>query len=224
MKLDLDKFTDLADEVEEGEARGGKYSAIYAELDKAYETIAELIIGKKITHKRVIELLKQSGMTELKEHNFSGWWTRKQTKAKREKTEQQYAEAKAKKEQQKPVASVSDIRERSSAARASVKGLKAIDPQKVARVDDDIQIPWTNFVTRMKQNHQIGSDVISAVLQESGVLEHKDRRYTLLVSVPNLFPNLHIKRTLVFQNVVVWGKTLEQFVLSYVGDADRMAN
>lgn len=219
MQLDLDKFTELAEEVEEHDS--GTRSEIYQQLDKAYETIAELIIGKKVKHKKVIQLLQQSGMEELKEHNFSGWWQSKRIKAKREETQRQYEEAAARKEAKQP-ASVENIQAASQARRASLSSVPRVDATRVVKKDKDVLVPWSVFVRRMKQNHMVGSDVISAVLVQTGVLDKVDKTYRLVQRCPALFNNVNPSKTLNFTDIEVWGNTLEEFVLAQVRSEDKV--
>lgn len=221
MQLDLDKFTELADEVEEHES--GTRSEIYQQLDKAYETIAELIIGKKVKHKKVIQLLQQSGMGELKEHNFSGWWQSKRIKAKREETQKQYAEAAARKEG-KSLASVDNIQAASQARRASVKKVPEINVTLLKKKDLDVLIPWSVFVRRMKQNHMISSDVISTILVQTGVLDKVDKTYKLRQRCPALFNNINPGRTLNFTDIEVWGSTLESLIMSLIPKQDKVGS
>ena len=82
MVLDLEKFTELSKTADLSRATG-KFSSIYLELDKAWSVIAELLIVKNATQKTVVKLLQDSGMRELKIHNFSGWWSKKSTQRKR---------------------------------------------------------------------------------------------------------------------------------------------
>lgn len=218
MQLDLDKFTELADEVEEHES--GTRSATYQQLDTAYETIAELIIGKKVKHKKVVQLLQQSGMNDLKDSNFSGWWQSKRIKLKREETQRQYDEAAARKEA-KPLASVDQIQAASQARRASLRSVPKTDVTRLVKTEGDVLIPWSVFVRRMKQNHMLGSDVISAVLVESGVLEKRDKTYSLIRRCESLFHKVNPGRTISFTDIEVWGQTLEAFVLERTSFEDR---
>jgi|GEM_PF-3940151 len=96
MNLDLGKLETLAEDADLSRCTG-KYSAVYEELDKAWEVLADLLLVKKATQKTVVKLLQEAGMKELKLHNFNGWWSRSATKVKRE----QYIKALTEKEARK---------------------------------------------------------------------------------------------------------------------------
>lgn len=82
MQLDLTKFNDLAKEVEPEHE-----SELYKQMTTAFETIYDLLVTKKIKRKKVIELLKQSGLTEVNDQKMNTWWSSKIIRTKREELE-----------------------------------------------------------------------------------------------------------------------------------------
>lgn len=90
MGFDLSKFTDLAEEVE-----NESLSPVYSELNRAFDTIAELIIEREIKHKKVVELLDKSGLDGINAAQFSAWWNSKGTKKRREEYQAQVDERNA---------------------------------------------------------------------------------------------------------------------------------
>lgn len=96
MNFDLDTFTELAENAEV-ESR----SPLYRELDKAFLTLGELIIEKKITRKQIVGMLHKSGMTEefVDETKFNAYWSSVGTKAKIDKYKADLEERELKKQQ-----------------------------------------------------------------------------------------------------------------------------
>lgn len=84
MELNLDKLSELAESADLSRSTG-KYSEIYEQLDRAWDTLADLLLVKNATQKNVVAILQEAGLKELKIHNFNGWWSRSSTKKKREK-------------------------------------------------------------------------------------------------------------------------------------------
>lgn len=82
MNLDLQAFKKNSESLKMSR-QGGKFSAIYQELDKGFDEIMA-VKEKGATQVQLLDLLKKSGMPTIEKHNLNGWWNSAPTKARRE--------------------------------------------------------------------------------------------------------------------------------------------
>lgn len=219
--LDLSKFVELADEVDDSDTAR---SPMLAELDKAMETIAELIFSKKISHKKITSLLQQSGLSDLKLTQFTTWWNSARIKPRREALEAQY---KARNTKPATTASAPELRDAASikkiasAERTLVPTpeikFKAIDPVDIAKAKADIMTPWSSFLTIAK-NAGISTTVISETLQSMDVLEKKGASYTFTRLIPNAIPDVEIGDPFDPKTIKVYPNTLLKVITNYLED------
>lgn len=176
MKLDLDALTKSADNFESTSTRGGKYSAIYNELDTAFDIIYKLRFTQKAVWKEILKLLQLHGMGELKEHNLTGWWNSKRTKAKVEKRlaeEKRQAEVKER-TKAKPLGI--DIAKKPEPAPA-VEPPPQVEPEVESNSALELGIPleWKTFVSMMKDDHEISVGEVREALENLGMIYSEGR-------------------------------------------------
>ena len=205
MNFDLDAFTELAENAEV-ESR----SPLYRELDKAFLTLGELIIEKKITRKQIVGMLHKSGMDPelVDETKFNAYWSSVGTKAKIDKYKADLEKRELKKQQRhsehrdadaileskgvnvnaKTQVVKESVQDNKPSARKDLSRFSIVTskpkvnqaPVNVEVVTGDLLIPWKSFLTKAKEYAAMDSTSISNVLQEMGLVERSLDRKYIL--------------------------------------------
>ena len=264
MELDLSKFGALA-----AEAEPEHQSELYQQLTRAFDTIYDLSVNKKIKRAKVIVMLQQSGLTELDEQRMNTWWNSTIIKKKRDDLKNQLereAETKARTKEawgreaetslkvnqqqtaetlqgkvkpKQPAVKEPEVSTQDSEAveepqlsarmkRAQIPGKSTKGPsdnvatvanggRQPVKVEGDLVVPWTTFLTHVKKKHNWNAGVISAALQDKGILNKENGKFSLVEDAPDLIVGFGAGDQLLFGQVQVYMNALTLVIEQHLG-------
>lgn len=88
----------------------------------------------------------------------------------------------------------------------------ASDRNTIQKQAGDLVVPWPSFLTHVKSKHDWKSGVISATLQDMGIVEKEGGKFTLLADAPEVFVGFEKGDTIVFANLEVAMNTLTSLI------------